>query len=106
METNITQTNSLPQGKLYQQWRDGRSIILVSAMACVFMLGGIMTNLVLMGKPMYGYAVALGTFFAVLGLYVFDAQAVGMRPVASKTSEQSLEIPASANDSKQNRKAA
>jgi hypothetical protein len=107
METNTTQTqtNPLPQGKFYQQWRNGRSVIFVCSMACAFMLGGIMTNLVLMGKPMYGYAVALGTFFAALGMYVYDAQAVGMRPVATKSSEE-FNTPASANDSKQNRKAA
>ncbi len=94
METNTTQTqtNPLPQGKFYQQWRNGRSVIFVCSMACAFMLGGIMTNLVLMGKPMYGYAVALGTFFAALGMYVGIGGVLTFRN-ARKLAEAAEAIP-------------
>ncbi len=105
-QTNSLPTQSLPQSKFYQQWRNGRAVIFVCIMASVFMLGGIMTNLILLAQPIAAYAVALATFFATAGLYMVDSKATGFSTTAKKSDVEFMEIPSGANDSGKSRKAA
>lgn len=97
--TNTNQTTLiLPQTKSYQQWRSGRSVIFVFAMTISFMMGGIMTNMMVLGEPIIGYAIALGTFFATLAIYVYDEKALGLRASKTETASDEFTVPAEAND--------
>lgn len=94
----------LPEKKAYRQWRAGRPTIYVCAMTTVFMLGGVMSNLNIMGEFWAAAAIAALVFALSAYLYIYDAKALGLRDSGETSSEESL--PQSANDPQTSRRVA
>ncbi len=91
--------NSIVSKNFLIQWRNGRAVIFGCIMASCFMLGGVMTNLVLLGYGLSGYLLALCTFAACAVCYKIDQQALRLPEGASQSIESALNLPQQANDS-------
>lgn len=100
---NFNQQYPLPQGKFYTQWRAGRSSFVTGILACVFMAGGIMVNLMLLGMPFLAYALALVTFGLTAMVFIMDQKAIGIRPVTQKDQDSFVTNPSANSDQDNNR---